>query len=533
MAAARLQPEDAASQSRLGSSRLVAGDRAGGIAALESAVRLGADDSRPDLLLIVAHLRNRDADKALSAIDAMEKKKPGQAMTPNLRGTAYLLKNDADKARASFEKALEIDPTFFPAASNLARLDLTEKKVEAAELRFRSVLTRSPQHADALLALAGLKARTKEGMPEALKLLATAVQGNPKLAASHGALVQLHVAMGENTKALAAANEAALALPEDEQVLEMLASTQALAGQIDAAILTRQKLVARSPSSVKPLLRLASAQMSAKRESEAIQNVRKALSLEPESLEALTTLIALHMSRNALEDALSVTRDIQKQKPKLALGYDLEGELQARAGKHEAAVKAFREALDRERTAVHVVKLHSVLMRTPNGAVEARNLIEAWQRDKPDDNAVLGYLAESALTQKRFDEAWQRYEALLKRAPKDPIVLNNLAWLAAQRKDGKALDYAKQAYDVAPNSPAVLDTYGVILFDAGDENEGLKMMRQAVAGAPDAHELRFNLAQRLAKAGMKADARKELAPLVALGRDYARADEVSELMKNL
>jgi predicted Zn-dependent protease len=114
------------------------------------------------------------------------------------------------------------------------------------------------------------------------------------------------------------------------------------------------------------------------------------------------------------------------------------------------------------------------------------------------------------------------------------MLLNNLAWIAAQRNaSGKAMDYAAKAYEADPESVAVLDTYGVILFDAGETERGLTMMRQALAKAPGAHEVRMNLAQRLAKAGMKADARKELEPLVALGSDYGRAAEVAELMKNL
>lgn len=532
-AAARLQPKDAAAQSRLGLSRLATGDRSGGIAALENAVRLDTDDTRADVLLIVVHFRNRDADKALVAIDALEKKKPGEPMTANLRGTAYLIKKDTDKARASFSKALEIEPSFFPAASNLARMDLIDKNTEAAESRFRGVLAKSPQHPDALLALAGLKARTKEGTPDALKLLEKAVEGNPKQMAPYAALVQLLSVTGEKTRALAVATQAAQALPEDDQVIELLASTQALAGETDAAILTREKLVARAPSAVRPLLRLAATQILAKRESEAIQNVRKALSIEPDSLEAQNMLISIHLSRNALDDAIRVIKDVQKQRPKSPLGHLMEGELLARAGKYDAAVKPFREALSRERTAANVAKLHAVLARSPNGAADAKNLVDGWLKDKPEDNAVPAYLAEYALSQKRYDEASQRYEALLKRMPNDPVVLNNLAWLAAQRNDSKAMDYAGRAYAAAPNSPAVLDTYGVILFDTGDSERGLKMMRQAVAAAPNVHELRFNLAQRLAKAGMKADARKELEPLVALGSDYGRAAEVAELMKNL
>jgi putative PEP-CTERM system TPR-repeat lipoprotein len=530
---ADLKPDDAASQSRLGLSKLAAGDRAGGISALENAVRLDADDTRSDTLLIVAHFRNGDADSALAAIDALEKKKPGDPMTSNLRGTAYLLKKDMDQARANFSKALEIDPGFFPAASNLARLDLMAGKTADAEGRLRSVLAESPQHPDALLALAGLKASSKDGAKEALSLLQQAVQGNPKLVAPRAALVQFHTTSGEPKKALEAASDAAQAIPDDPKILELLTSAQAQVGDLDAAILTRNKLVARDPSDATQLLRLAAAQMLAKRTSEAIQSTRKALSIAPQSLEAQKMLIAIHTSQNAIDDAIKVARDVQRQQPRAAIGYSLEGELMAKAGKYAAAVKPYQEALSREPSAANVIRLHAALDRSGNTR-EATALSDKWIKEKPADNTVPLYLAEIALAQKRYEDAETRYAALLKRAPKDSMVLNNLAWLAAQRKESsKAMDYAAKAYEAAPESSAVLDTYGVILFDAGETERGLTMMRQALAKSPGAHEVRMNLVQRLAKAGMKAEARKELEPLVALGDRYARASEVAALMKNL
>ncbi|MDP3289045.1 MAG: tetratricopeptide repeat protein, partial [Methyloversatilis sp.] len=231
--------------------------------------------------------------------------------------------------------------------------------------------------------------------------------------------------------------------------------------------------------------------------------------------------------------ALKVTRDIQRQNPDLALGYAMEGEMLAKSGKADAAVKPYREALARERNARNVVRLHGALIRSSDGAAEAKTVVDGWMKDKPEDNAVPAYLAEYALSQKRYDEASQRYEALLKRVPNDPIVLNNLAWLAAQRNDSKAMDYAERAYATSPDNPAVLDTYGTILFDNGEIERGLTMLKQAVAAAPAAHDLRLNLAQRLVKAGRKSEARKELEPLVALGGKFARSAEVSELMKNL
>ena len=62
-------------------------------------------------------------------------------------------------ARKQFEQALAIDPAFFPAAANLARLDLADKKPDDAKKRFDDVLAKDPKNVAALLAIAELRAR--------------------------------------------------------------------------------------------------------------------------------------------------------------------------------------------------------------------------------------------------------------------------------------------------------------------------------------------------------------------------------------
>ncbi len=529
--AAKKQTEDADAQSRLGLSRLAAGDREGGIAALEQAVRLDTESGRPDLVLIVAHLRNRDADRALAAIDALEKKRQTDPVSINLRGTAYLLKNDPDRARAEFKRALELDPAYFSAANNLARMYVTEDKIADAEAVLQQFVAKSPKNADALMALAGLKARTQDGMPESLKLLRQAIDANPKQANPRLALIELHHLSGDRGKALAAANEALNEMPDDPRVLDALALAQARAGELEASVATRTKLVERDPS-VRAQLNLAATQVAAKRDAEAIQTLRKVLALQPETIEAQNMLITIHRSRNAIDEALRVARDVQRQRPKAALGYVMEGELMMSASKADQAIKAYREALSRERTATNVTRLHAALERDDKAA-DARALVDGWLKDNPKDVEVLLYLGDVALVRKSLDEARTRYEAALARSADNVIALNNLAWIAAQQKDARARSYAEKAHALAPRNPAVLDTYGSILLAAGEIDRGLQMMREAVTAAPVAYDLRLNLARGLAEAGRKADARKELEPLVALGSKYERAAEVADLMKTL
>ncbi len=66
------------------------------------------------------------------------------------------------------------------------------------------------------------------------------------------------------------------------------------------------------------------------------------------------------------------------------------------------------------------------------------------------------------------------------------MALNNLAWVAGQLKDPKALEYAERADKLAPGNPAILDTYGMLLVEKGDIARGVEMLQKAIAIAPNA-----------------------------------------------
>ena len=123
--AAALDPTGARQKAGLALTRLAQGDTVRGVKDLEAAAAADAG-TRSDLMLISVALRRRHWDEALTAIDALEKKEPNKPLASNLRGLALLGKLDTVGARKSFERALALDPNFFPAVVNLARVDLIE-----------------------------------------------------------------------------------------------------------------------------------------------------------------------------------------------------------------------------------------------------------------------------------------------------------------------------------------------------------------------------------------------------------------------
>ncbi len=85
------------------------------------------------ILLVMTHVRMKEYDKALEAANALEKEQPKNPLIQNLKGGIYLGKNDFENARKSFQDALTIQPTYFPAIVNLAEQDMRENKPERRE----------------------------------------------------------------------------------------------------------------------------------------------------------------------------------------------------------------------------------------------------------------------------------------------------------------------------------------------------------------------------------------------------------------
>ena len=146
---------------------------------------------------------------------------------------------------------------------------------------------------------------------------------------------------------------------------------------------------------------------------------------------------------------------------------------------------------------------------------------------------MLAYLADRDLATKRYERAEQRYRSALQRTPDNAVLLNNLAWVSHELKRPGALEYAERAHDLAPDNPAIMDTLGSILAEAGQVERGLVLLGRAADAAPDAPQIRLNFAKSLIKTDRKIAARKELESLARLDERLPERQEAVKLLGEL
>ena len=485
-----------------------------------------------DMALISAHLRRSEFDKALVAIDRLEKKQADKPFAANLRGRTLLAKKDIPNAVKSFERALTIDPNFFPAVASLASLDLGGKRPDDAKKRFETLLAINPKNGQALLALAELSARAAAPREETAKLIVKAIDANPVDPAPRLLLIDFYLTAGDTKQAMSVAQNAVAALPDTPEMLEALGRVQQASGELNQAVTTFTKLIAVQPLSPKPFLLLADAQISAKNPDAATQNLRKALEITPALVEAQRGLIMLSLQAKKFPEAVAMARTVQTQRPKQPIGYVLEGDVGAAQKKWDEAATAYRAGLKDAPSPELAVKLHSAVS-AGGKTVEADKFATAWVKDHPSDAAFQFYLGDFALARKDYAGAEKNYTSVVRLQPTNAAAFNNLAWITGRLNKPGAVEFAETANKLAPNQPALMDTLAMLLSDKNDYSRALELQTKVLAAQPQNALFKLNLAKIHIKGGKKDLARKELDELVKLGDKFGGQSEVSGLLKDL
>ena len=307
--AAKVAPDNARVRTSVAMAQFDRGQAGPALAELE-AIAAGDSGSRADLALISARLRQKDLAGALSAAEALQKKSPDMPLAYNLRGRIQLLQRNLPAASASFEAALSKDANYFPAAASLAAMDLAANKPEQARKRFDALLVAQPKNPQVLLALAELSARTGAPSSEVARQLAEAVRLNPNEPLPRVLLVSQLLSSGDAKGALAAAQNAAAALPANQSVLEALGRAQLASGDTQQAMSVFRQLITLQPKQALHHVRLAEAYIKTREFGQATGSLMRALEIEPDLAIAKRSLANVAAMDKRPQEGLAIAQQI-------------------------------------------------------------------------------------------------------------------------------------------------------------------------------------------------------------------------------
>lgn len=530
--AAKLNPSDVRVRTRSAMLDLARGKNQKGFSELQAVAQADPENPAPEQMLVITHLHHKQYDEAETAWKMLVKQRPNDPLTYNLQAGILLGKNDAAGARSALERALQLNPTYFPAAANLAALDLRDKNTAAAKGRFQSILDKDKNNLAALLALAHLDQSTGAPAKDVEALLIQARRGNPTSVQPTVALVQYYMGLGNTPQALATAKDALTGTPGNPELLDLVGQIQLHAGDTAAALETYTSLAGAHPQSVPAQLRLAQVQAGIGKTDAALATFGRVLALNPDSTDAQVGSINLMLRAGQSVQAMKLAEQFQKRAPDSAVAIELTADVQMYDHQYPAALAAYKRALEIAPSTALMIRSYRATQLAGQKA-QAQSLIRQWLKAHPDDLEARLFSANLAMLAHDYPAASAQYRSILAAQPNNVLALNNLAWVSLDTKDPKALDYAQKAYSFDPHSPEVADTLGWVMAEQGQLKPGIDLLEKAAKDAPKHLDIRLHLAKAQIKAGNKDAARGELQAIVKDGAGSAEAKESAQLLTSL
>ncbi len=544
-------------------------------AALRKAIELDPKLAPAYDLLVAIYLENdrlTDANKELSA--ALAHSPQNETALAALAAVKEKQK-DYKGAEETYRQLLAIQPNNVVALNNLAylytnSLGQLDKALELAR-KARSVSGNAPAVLDTL----GWVLYKRESYQEAVGLLRTAAEKQPK-----SAVVQLHFAMAEDmmgeTEAAQAGYERALTLSSDlpqkieaEERLNFLRSNAEGKAELEARL-------QRNPKDVVARMKLAAAYEQAGDAARAAQSFQDALQVNPGLIPAVTSLAKLYSGplqdkAKALQLA-KTARELAPSDPKIAAivgqiafdagnykwAYSLLEEsarqLSSDAGvfhslawaayaggkihRARAAMESALKASADPKVAADGTRFLALTDVSPENADEiavAKSEAAAVLQSDPDYVPALMVAGASDAASGAEPQAISRYQKVLKLFPDFAPAQKALALLYArdQPRRNDAFALATQAYRNLPDDAAVAALLGELSYERKDYRRAVQLLQESDNRIKLNPQGRYFLGLAYQASGQKEKARTTLEQAIGAGLPSAMDQEARKSLADL
>lgn len=487
-------------------------------------------DVRRDKLLITALLATRGQAAASREVASLLGAHPREPAVLTLAASYAVSQSQLERARTLLRQALAVDPSDAGALLDLARVEVAEGDVAAAQHRLTPAVSAHPQSLPLRFALADTLLRTRS-FAQARTVLEAAPQARTQPTVQF-ALARVALAQGDLHQANAALDRAIAARHGEAPIVEAAGALLMQANQYAAALDRFTQATHLKPDSAVYWLNSARAQLALNRPVAARASLRKAGQLKPHWLPAVGMLAMIDLRQGHHHAALAGVDALLQSEPHDPGALALKGDVERAIGDDAAALSAYERAQALKPSAGVAVKLYQTRLAAHQADPAAP--LTQWLKRVPGDWRVRGVLADYYLLVAHAPrQAEREFNTVIAQSPDDPVALNNLAWLLGRRGDPRAVKLAQRAYRLAPESPGVNDTLGWILARKGRGSEALPYLARAVKLAPKDPQLAYHYAYALSKTGQAAEARKVLSGILSSPRPFDARAKAKRLLASL
>jgi predicted Zn-dependent protease len=323
-----------------------------------------------------------------------------------------------------------------------------EQLKEYAE-RLQKAVDAGPKDSRIYLAQAKVMQSSKAGAEKIALMLEQGLLKEPASLPLREAAVRQWLEAQRKDRALALVREGEAAMPDNAPMLALSAGIHDVVGEAAQASIKFAQLADRYPDRLDWNLRYA--QMLAKngKRDDASKVLKRLIQERPEEPVPYQVLVMLQLEQKQFKEA-QLTAEMLRDKPRQkAAGLMLLGEVYGALDKTPEAIKTFNAAADAGAGDQAYVRKIRALDKAGNG-VQASMEMSKWLAKQPDNVAALALAANRASEQGDYAMAARQLEGVVRKDPKNPVALNDLAWAYVMAKDSRALEVAERALALAP-----------------------------------------------------------------------------------
>ncbi|MGB6943002.1 MAG: tetratricopeptide repeat protein [Bryobacteraceae bacterium] len=330
--------------------------------------------------------------------------------------------------------------------------------------------------------------------------------------------------------------EAALGVdPENLRARMLRGSALLQQGDLDQASVVLGGLSRQVPGSVDVQLQLAYLALKRRDFAEAEAAFSKILQMHPQEWRAVAGLVDTDLAQNHRDKALSrLDQELTQSHGSPAVRYLL-ATTALRSGKYDVAIDNFRALANQTPNSIDAeVQLADVyeLKGDVHNAIATLQQAAVLQPKDPRPSSMLPYLLES---ENREQEAKQVARRALAARPKDPVAMNNLAYLLAETGDSldEAVKLARAAVSQAPNNPVFLDTLGYVYLKRDQNDDALDIFDRLIRRFPDDPACAYHTAMAWFQKGDRARAKTLLSHALELRPPKDIEEGANDLLSRL
>lgn len=497
--------------------------------------QMGQERAQSLVTIGYLQLQEKDIPEAFVTAQQLLNEFPNKVETYQFAGEVALAQADQKTAQLLFQQALMLDAGYKPSLLSLAAIALDSGRHSEAQNYYDKILTLNPSDVTVLQlsAVIDISQRRLKAAEEKLRL---ALNVSPGQFLTQKSLAEVLLLQQQYSAAEQLVSELDQQYFFNPDVLYLRARIEIANKKVSQAQLTLSKLSGLTYNDLKWQLLIAHRLVDLG-DTQGLEKSQKRLrlfALEDKAVESDLALLEARVALNTRNFSKSLTMANKIQSPVLKFAA-IEVKAYAAIGLKEwqdalahLIILQQQEDLDTRKFFQMELQIYLGLKEYHN----AQQMLEQRLSSDPNDEFCVGQLAQLFELLGAQEQAQNTYLAFPK-LNDHPVFLNNLANLYIETDNGQALKFANRAYELLPDDPNVLDTLGWAWVKSGELAKGLGFLREALSRDSGNIELLWHLAQTLYWLNRFDESQQHLNRILYLDKTGQRKSDVNRLLEKM